>query len=124
MPIKKIFFISCLSCFLSVVLAGKPVVENVKAECDPDRVCKFDVTLRHADAGWSHYANGWEILTPSGEIVGRRVLAHPHVNEQPFTRSLRDVSIPASVDRVIIRAHDSTHGYSERKYVIRLNFGN
>ncbi len=43
-----------------------------------------------------------------------RVLAHPHVNEQPFTRSLKGVKVPAGIERVLIRAHDSVHGYGSQ----------
>ena len=67
--------------------------------------------MRHADEGWDHYADLWQIETPDGEILGERVLAHPHVNEQPFTRSLSGVRIPDSLDRVTVRAHDSVHGF-------------
>lgn len=70
---------------------------------------RFDVTVRHADEGWDHYADGWEILTEDGTRLGYRKLHHPHVNEQPFTRSLSGVEIPDGVDRVIVRAHDSVH---------------
>ncbi|MEZ4559951.1 MAG: hypothetical protein R2854_26500 [Caldilineaceae bacterium] len=40
-----------------------------------------------------------------------RVLLHPHVNEQPFTRSLGNVVIPADVDTVVVRAHTLVAGY-------------
>ncbi|MDW3207414.1 MAG: hypothetical protein R8L07_17895 [Alphaproteobacteria bacterium] len=70
---------------------------------------RFDVTVRHADEGWDHYADGWEILTEDGTSLGYRKLHHPHVNEQPFTRSLSGVEIPDGVDRVVVRAHDSVH---------------
>ena len=122
MPGKNRFLGFCLIVFSSTLMAGKPVIENVTAECNPQRLCKFEVTLRHADEGWSHYANGWEVLTPAGELLGHRVLAHPHVNEQPFTRSLRNIAIPPSVNRVVIRAYDSKHGSNQKKYVVQLNF--
>lgn len=48
----------------------------------------ISVTLRHGDTGWDHYADLWEVYAPDGTLLGRRELAHPHVNEQPFTRSL------------------------------------
>lgn len=70
----------------------------------------FSVTVRHADEGWDHYADGYEIVAPDGIVLGERVLAHPHVEEQPFTRSLSSVEIPASIDTVTVRARDSVHG--------------
>jgi len=108
--------------FSANLFAGQALIENVIAECNQKRVCKFDVTVRHADEGWSHFANGYQIFTPSGELLGHRVLAHPHVNEQPFTRSIRNIKIPVSVDTVELRANDSVHGESKRKYVIKLKF--
>jgi hypothetical protein len=46
------------------------------------------VTLTHPDTGWDHYADGWEVLDADGTRLGLRELLHPHVDEQPFTRSL------------------------------------
>ena len=54
----------------------------------------FSVTLKHDDSGWRHYANAWRIVDSSGKILGIRKLLHPHVNEQPFTRTLGEVKIP------------------------------
>jgi hypothetical protein len=52
--------------------------------------------------------------------LGTRVLYHPHVDEQPFTRSLGGVRIPAEVTSVILRAHDSVHGAGGREVVVEL----
>ena len=82
---------------------------------------QISVTLRHADEGWSHYADLWQVLAPDGTVLGERVLAHPHVNEQPFTRSLQGVAIPDGLDRVLIRARDSYHGFSEQLYELKLD---
>lgn len=72
---------------------------------------RFSVTVRHADEGWKHYADRWDVLAPDGKVLGTRVLLHPHVNEQPFTRSLSGVAIPDGISQVTIRAGDSKHGY-------------
>ena len=42
----------------------------------------FDVTVKHADTGWEHFANWWRVRTKDGKEIARRVLAHPHVDEQ------------------------------------------
>jgi len=68
-------------------------------------------TVRSADTGWDRYADEWHVRMPDGEVLGTRVLAHPHVNEQPFTRSLTDVEIPAAASSVEIAARDSVVGY-------------
>ena len=66
--------------------------------------------MRHADTGWSHYADRFEVLTPDGTVLATRVLRHPHVQEQPVTRSLAGVRIPDDITRVKVRARDSQHG--------------
>jgi hypothetical protein len=71
---------------------------------------RFDVSLLHADTGWDHYADGWGIYTIEGNELGYRVLAHPHVNEQPFTRSLSGVILPKGTTEVFILPHDLVHG--------------
>jgi len=68
-------------------------------------------TIRSADTGWDRYADAWEVRTTDGDVLGTRVLAHPHVDEQPFTRSLTDVEIPATVTTVEIAARDSVVGF-------------
>lgn len=77
-----------------------------------------DVTLRHADSGWDHYANRWEILGPDGRVLATRVLVHPHVHEQPFTRSLSAVRIPAEYTWIRVRGHDLVHGYGGREVTL------
>jgi len=69
------------------------------------------VTVRHADEGWDHYADRWELLDGEGNLLAVRELAHPHENEQPFTRSLTGVRLPEGLAEVTIRARDSRHGY-------------
>ena len=91
-------------------IAGEPLVEGVEVRQEAVGTWRFDVTVRHADEGWDHYADKWEVLTPEGEVLGERVLLHPHEHEQPFTRSLGGVTIPPGPHEVQVRAHDSVHG--------------
>jgi len=100
--------------------AGNADVIDAKADCESNRICRFSVTLKHADTGWDHYADKWEILTMAGDSLGTRVLLHPHVNEQPFTRSLGNVRVPEDVDRVVIRGHDSVHGFGGKTIEVRI----
>lgn len=83
-------------------------------------VWRIDATVRHADEGWDHYANNFEVLAPDRSVLGIRSLAHPHVNEQPFTRSLGGVSIPQGTKFVIIRARDSVHEYGGAEFQLEL----
>ena len=100
-------------------LAGDVEIVAVDAERNAG-TWRFSVTLRHADTGWDHYADLWQVVAPDGTILGERVLAHPHVNEQPFTRSLGGVVIPADVSTVRIRARDSLHGISPDEFEVIL----
>ena len=72
---------------------------------------RFDVTVRSGDTGWDKYADRWEVRAPDGAVLGTRELAHPHENEQPFTRSLSGVVVADSIDRVVVVARDSVLGF-------------
>jgi hypothetical protein len=91
--------------------AGDARVVAVEAEREGGGHWRFDVTVAHDDAGWEHYADAWEILAPDGTRLGLRELLHPHVSEQPFSRSLGGVAIPPGLARVEVRARDSVHGW-------------
>jgi hypothetical protein len=115
-PVASVAVLVCSHSFS--VFADEVTIEKVTATCESHRggrICSFLVTLRHNDEGWHHYANRWEII--SGEtVLAVRILAHPHVNEQPFTRSLRGVRIPQKVTEVRVRAEDTRHGRSPHEY--------
>lgn len=91
-------------------MADVPVVEGAVATRGRGG-WTFAVTVRHADEGWDHYADAWAVFAPDGPEIGRRGLAHPHVDEQPFTRSASGIAVPDGVTRVIVRAHDGVHGW-------------
>jgi hypothetical protein len=101
-------------------VAGEADVVNVHVRPGPSGTFGFDVSVRHADEGWDHYANKWEVLAPDGTVLGTRVLYHPHVGEQPFTRSLENVRVPADIGRITVRAFDSVHGDGGKTVTVRL----
>lgn len=70
----------------------------------------FSVGISSQDTGCAQYANWWEVITEDGTLIYRRILAHSHVNEQPFVRSGGTVSIAAN-QVVIVRAHMNSSGY-------------
>lgn len=73
---------------------------------------RFDVTLAHGDTGWDDYADGWRVELADGTVIGERPLAHPHVTEQPFTRTTSGVSIPDDTAQVLIRTRTNIDGWS------------
>lgn len=103
----------------AAALAGEAQVVDVRA-APGSGGWRFDVTVSHADTGWDHYADGWRIETPEGAELGYRELLHPHVEEQPFTRSLSGIAIPEGTERVLVRAHDSVHGWSQDAFALDL----
>lgn len=100
--------------------AGEADVEEATATRASDGTWTFNVTVRHADEGWHHYANRWDVITPDGTVLGTRTLFHPHENEQPFTRSLTGVVVPDGVKVVTIRANDSVHGEGGKELQLTL----
>jgi hypothetical protein len=110
-----LLMLPCLSGF-----TGEVTIVDASASPTGSGVYRFDVTLSHADSGWDHYADGWEVVAPNGRILGQRTLYHPHVEEQPFTRSLSGVVVPETIDRVEIRAHDKVHGHGTQLFRIEL----
>jgi hypothetical protein len=112
-----IIFSLSLSC---AAWCGEADVERVTVTPVGERTFRFDVTVRHDDTGWDHYADKWEVLAPHGETLGTRTLLHPHVNEQPFTRSLTGVAIPQHVSEVTVRAHDSVHEYGGKTVTVNV----
>ena len=81
---------------------------------------RVPVTVRHADEGWDHYADQWRVVAPDGTVLGTRTLHHPHETEQPFTRSLGGVEIPAGVSEVTIEARDNVHGRGGKTITVQV----
>jgi len=103
---RKLFIVLIL--FSYQAFAGEADVLEVKIQPLGEDRYRINTTVQHADTGWDHYANTWEVLDENGNVLGKRVLLHPHVAEQPFTRS-HTVTIPATVKTITVRANDSVH---------------
>ncbi len=90
------------------VIAGCADVVDVAISGDGPYT--FAVTVSSPHTGWDKYADEWRIESETGDVLGVRELAHPHVDEQPFTRSLGGVEVDAG-STVVVAARDSVEGY-------------
>lgn len=109
-----------IACLPLTAMADSSVIENATARKSGDS-WTFSVTLRHPDTGWEHYADGWQILSEDGESLGFRELLHPHVSEQPFTRSLSGVRLPKGTKRVAVAARCNVDGWEAPSFWIELD---
>lgn len=116
-----------LAVLISVVMgstisarAGEADVVGVVVTPDWSDTWRFEVTIAHADTGWDHYADKWEVIGPGGKVLGTRVLVHPNEAEQPLTRALGGVFIPSDVTEVTLRAHDNVHKYGGKEMTVQL----
>ncbi len=82
---------------------------------------RVSVTLKHNDEGWKHYADRWRIVDEDGAQLAIRVLQHPHQQEQPFTRSLTNVSLPKDARFIYVEAGDNKHGWTKTRLKVDLN---
>ncbi len=115
----KTILITCLALCATSVWADAPTIEHVEAR-QSGGAWTFSVTLRHADTGWDDYADGWRVLDLDGNELALRVLHHPHVNEQPFTRSQPSVRVPEGATQVQIQARDSVGGWADETFLFDL----
>ena len=66
-PLLSALLLISPACF-----AGEVSILEVSVECTSS--CTFSVTLEHADEGWNHYANQWDVVTLDGKVLKSRVL--------------------------------------------------
>ena len=117
---KKLKTLSIAFALMSgAAFADAPEVVDVTVTRTGD-TWRFDVAILHPDTGWDHYADGWEVIDADGNQLGLRPLAHPHVNEQPFTRSQGGIVIPEGVIEVYIRTRDNVDGWFDDRTLVEL----
>jgi hypothetical protein len=121
LPIRAIVVAILLTAIgMPAAWAGSADVVRVEVRMQAPGVYDFDVTVKSDDTGWEHYADAFEVMSLDGRVLGQRVLLHPHEDEQPFTRDLHGLHIPAGIDRVIVRAHHKAKGYDGAILVVTL----
>ena len=97
-----------------------PVVVGVMAMPDGEGTFRFDVTISSPYDRPERYADAWRVVGSDGTVFGVRELTHDHADEQPFTRSLSGVSIPAEVRSVMVEARDLLGGWSGQTHLVEL----
>jgi hypothetical protein len=93
-----------------VALCGRagPIPETVPAPAS--------TTSRAPDAGDADVFFVRAVQSPF-----TRVLLHPRVDEQPFSRSQTGLAIPTHVITVSVRAHDLVDGFGGQEVFLRLD---
>jgi hypothetical protein len=97
-----------------------PDVLNVKVQARGDQRFDFDVTVSSPYDSPQRYADAFRVIGADGRTYGERQLLHDHANEQPFTRDLYGVDIPAGVRSVIVQARDLKNGYGGKSMEVKL----
>jgi len=126
--LKSIVALSIVLMFTQAAsAAGNAEVKKVEVRQTAPGTWYFSVTVQHPDTGWDDYADGWDVVLPDGSVVKpvaseafTRTLWHPHVNEQPFTRSQGGINIPDDIHQVTVRAHDKRDGFGGKTKAVKL----
>ena len=116
--------LSLFALFLAFCAALPAAADDPRIETATARLSggtwTISVTLSHPDTGWDHYADGWRVLDDNGTELALRVLAHPHVNEQPFSRSLSGITLPKGTQHVMIQARCNVDGWGDELFRLTL----
>lgn len=115
--LRALILTLCLGLPGSVLAADVIAVDVTR---NSDGTYRIAATIRSEETGWDKYADKWQVLGPDGSILGTRVLHHPHVSEQPFTRALPALRLPADIAEIRVRAHDSVTGFGGVERVVTL----
>ena len=97
-----------------------PDVVSVKVRAAGSDTFDFDITVSSPYDTPARYADAFRVTTASGAVLGERKLLHDHQTEQPFTRDLYGVKIPAAVSAVVVQARDQKYGYGGRSVRVQL----
>ena len=101
----------CCTTLLSAQVQPKTTSVDIRPTLKSD-IYTISVGISSPDTGCTQYADWWEIVTPDGTLLYRRILGHSHVTEQPFVRSGNTVTLDKDQE-VYIRMHMNNTGYSD-----------
>ncbi len=97
-----------------------PDVVDVRVHVRSDSRFDFDATISSPYDTPQRYADAFRVMSTEGIQFGERHLFHDHANQQPFTRDLYGVAIPAGIKTVIIQARDKQYGYGGKTLQVTL----
>lgn len=104
------FGLACTKPFVTMAQYAEVLQVTVSGD---EQNYSFSVTLKSPDTGCKQFADWWEVITPDGDLIFRRILLHSHVKEQPFTRNGGPVAVKKNME-LIVRAHMNTTGYGTK----------
>ena len=98
-----------------------PDVVDVRVRARGPTRFDLDVTVSSPYDTPQRYADAFRATSEDGAVVyGVRELLHDHAGEQPFTRDLHGLEIPAGVRRIRVQARDRQHGWGGSTRVVSL----
>ena len=97
-----------------------PDVVDVRVQARGNDRFDFDATISSPYDTPQRYADAFRVTSTDGVPYGERTLFHDHASEQPFTRDLYGVTIPAGVRAVVVQARDQKYGYGGKTLQVAL----
>jgi hypothetical protein len=97
-----------------------PDVVDVRVQARANNSFDFDVTVSSPYDSAQRYADAFRVVDRSGKVLGERKLWHDHAGEQPFTRDLYGVVVPAGQRAVVVEARDQKYGYGGKRVEVTL----
>ena len=82
----------------------------------------FAVTVSSPYDTAQRYADAFRVRAEDGTVYGVNELTHDHASEQPFTRSLSGVQIPAGVTNVVVEGRDQANGWGGKIKILEEAF--
>lgn len=100
-----------------------PDVREAELESSSEDTWTLSVTISSPYDSTERYADGWRVLSPDGEVLGKHELMHDHAGEQPFTRSQSGLEIPQDVQEITVEGRDLENGYGGETVTISVPNG-
>lgn len=100
-----------------------PDVRDVELEATGENTYSLSVTISSPYDSPERYADGWRVLAPNGDVLGKHELMHAHENEQPFTRTQTGLEIPQDVEKVTVEGRDLKNGYGGETVTVQVPSG-